>query len=204
MKSHAMLWILIIRLCFISYKKFKQRKIRSTRSHGHNGLFWQVSLRALQFSEKNNLDFLLEKTRSHFHMCPKQNWTIQYPRCANVDIMKKMTKSLAAMTSFYCYQLYSGMKALFIPAVNKVPGYWIQNKPDFANKPRNIQIFPHSKFGINRSTGLKVMTKKFVCVRNNFLAITFKPVDRSVPNFECGKICMFLGLFAKSVLPWNQ
>ena len=103
-----------------------------------------------------------------------------------------------------CYQLNSGMKALFIPAVNKVPGYWIQSETDLANKPRNMQIFPHSKFGINRSTGLKVMTKKFVCVRNNFLAITFKPVDRSVPNFKCGKICMFLGLFAKSVLFWIQ
>jgi len=91
------------------------------------------------------------------------------------------------------------MKALFIPAVNKVPGYRIQSETDLANKPRNMQIFPHSNFGINRSTGLKVMTKKFVCVRNNFLAITFKPVDRSVPNFESGKICMFLGLFAKSV-----
>ena len=103
-----------------------------------------------------------------------------------------------------CYQLNSGMKALFIPAVNKVPGYWIQNKTDLANKPRNMQIFPHSKFGTDRSTGLKVMAKKLFRTQTNFLVITFKPVDRLIPNFECGKICMFLGLFAKSVSLWIQ
>ena len=43
---------------------------------------------------------------------------------------------------------------------------------------------------------LKATTKKFIFVQNNFLAITFEPVDRLIPNFECGKICIFLGLFA--------
>ena len=98
-----------------------------------------------------------------------------------------------------CYQLNSGMKALFIPAVNKVPGYWIQNKTDLANKPRNMQIFPHSKFGTDRSTGLKVMAKKLFQTQTNFLVITFKPVDQLIPNFECGKICMVGGLFANAV-----
>ena len=88
--------------------------------------------------------------------------------------------------------------------LNKVPGYWLQGKTDLANKPRNMQIFPHSKFGINRSTGLKVMTKKFIFVQNNFLAITFKPVDRLIPNFECVKICMVGGLFANALKPLSQ
>ena len=88
--------------------------------------------------------------------------------------------------------------------LNKVPGYWLQGKTDLANKPRNMQIFPHSKFGINRTAASKVMAKKYNFGRRNFLAITFKPAVRSIPNLECGKICMFLGLFAKSVLPWSQ
>ena len=67
-----------------------------------------------------------------------------------------------------------------------------------------MQIFPHSKFGINRTAGLKVTAKKFKFRPRNFLAITFKPAVRSVPNFECGKICKILGLFAKSVSPWSQ
>ena len=50
----------------------------------------------------------------------------------------------------------------------------------------------------------KVMTEKLFQTQMNFLVITFKPVDRLIPNFECGKICMFLGLFAKSVSPWSQ
>ena len=67
-----------------------------------------------------------------------------------------------------------------------------------------MQIFPHSKFGTDRSTGLKVMAKKLFRTQTNFLVITFKPMDRLIPNFECGKICMFLGLFSKSVLPLIQ
>ena len=35
----------------------------------------------------------------------------------------------------------------------------------------------------------------------NFLVITFKPMDRLVPNLECGKICMVGGLFANAVKP---
>ena len=88
--------------------------------------------------------------------------------------------------------------------LNKVPGYWLQGKTDLANKPRNMQIFPHSKFGIDRTAGLKVMAKKFLRPKLYFLAITFEAAVRLIPNFECGKICMFLGLFAKSVLPWSQ
>ena len=88
--------------------------------------------------------------------------------------------------------------------LNKVPGYWFKGKTDLANKPRNMQIFLHSKFGINRTTGSKVMAKKLLGQNLNFLAITFEPAVRFIPNFECRKICMFLGLFAKSVSPWSK
>ena len=88
--------------------------------------------------------------------------------------------------------------------LNKVPGYWLQGETDLANKPRILQIFPHSKFGINRTAGLKVMAKKFLGRNLNFLAITFKPAVWLIPNFECGKICKILGLFAKSISPWSQ
>ena len=91
-----------------------------------------------------------------------------------------------------------------VPAVNKVSGYCIKSLTALANKPPTMQIFSHSKFGINRSTGLKVMTKKFIFVQNNFLAITFKPVDRLIPNFECVKICMVGGLFANALKPLSQ
>ena len=46
-----------------------------------------------------------------------------------------------------------------------------------------MQIFPPSKFGIDQTTGLEVMAKKFI----------------SGPNIEGGKICMGDGLFAKAV-----
>ena len=88
--------------------------------------------------------------------------------------------------------------------LNKVPGYWLQGETDLANKPRILQIFPHSKFGINRTAGLKVMAKKFLGRNLNFLAITFMPTVRLIPNFKCGKICKILGLFARSVSPWSQ
>ena len=88
--------------------------------------------------------------------------------------------------------------------LNKFPGYWLQGETDLANKPRILQIFPHSKFGINWTAGLKVMAKKFKFRPRNFLAITFKPAVRLIPNFECEKICTFLGLFANSVSPWSQ
>ena len=91
------------------------------------------------------------------------------------------------------------MTDLLTPAVNKVPGFYFKGLTALANKPPNMQIFAPSKFGINRSTGLKVMTKKFIFVENNFLAVTFKPVDRLIPNFECGKTCMVGGLFANAV-----
>ena len=67
-----------------------------------------------------------------------------------------------------------------------------------------MQIFPHSKFGIDWSTGLKVMAKKLFPTQTNFLVITYKPVDRLIPNFECGKICMVGGLFANAVKPLSQ
>ena len=101
-----------------------------------------------------------------------------------------------------CYQLNSGMKALFIPAVNKVPGYWLKGLIGLANKPQTMQIFPHSKFEINLTAGLKVMAKNLFWTQNNFLVITFKPVNRLIPNFECDKICMVgAGLFANAIKP---
>ena len=67
-----------------------------------------------------------------------------------------------------------------------------------------MQIFAPSKFGINRTTGSKVMTKKLFRHQINFLAITFEPVDRLIQNFEGAKICKVDGFFAKEVKPLNQ
>ena len=67
-----------------------------------------------------------------------------------------------------------------------------------------MQIFPHSKFGTDRSTGLKVMAKKLFPTQMNFLVITFKPVDQLISDFECRKICMVGGLFANAVKPLSQ
>ena len=93
------------------------------------------------------------------------------------------------------------MTDLLTPAVNKVPGFYFKGLTALANKPPNMQIFAPSKFGINRSTGLKVMSQKFKFQNQNFLAITFKSVDRLISNFEGAKICMFGGLFTKAVKP---
>ena len=59
-----------------------------------------------------------------------------------------------------------------------------------ANKPWILQIFPYSKFEINRLTDWKVMAKKltFCWLKVNFLAITFQSVNRLISNFEYGKI----------------
>ena len=111
-----------------------------------------------------------------------------YSLWAQMEKLFFILKELRPGKELECYQLNSGMKALFIPAVNKVPGYWIQSKTDLANKPRNMQIFPHSKFGTDQYTGLKVMAKKLFRTQANFLVITYKPVDRLIPNFEGGKI----------------
>ena len=79
------------------------------------------------------------------------------------EMMNVMESTLVPLKHILeCYQLNSGMKALFIPVVNKVPGYWTQSKTDLANKPRNMQIFPHAKFGINRTAGSKIIAKKFL------------------------------------------
>ena len=53
------------------------------------------------------------------------------------------------------------MTDLLTPVVNKVPGYYFRGLTALANKPPNMQIFIPSKFGVNRSTDLKVMAKKF-------------------------------------------
>ena len=67
-----------------------------------------------------------------------------------------------------------------------------------------MQIFAPSKFGINRTTGSKVMTKKLFWSQMNFLAITSEPVVRSIRNFEGEKICMVDGLFSNAVQPLSQ
>ena len=95
-------------------------------------------------------------------------------------------------------QLNRGMTDRFTPALNKVPGYCLKGITALANKPPTLQIFAPSKFGINRSTGSKVMAKKLFWAEIKFLAITFKPVDQFIPNFEGAKICKFGGLFAKA------
>ena len=58
-------------------------------------------------------------------------------------------------------QISQVMTDLLTPAVNKVPGFYFKGLTALANKPPNMQIFAPSKFGINRSTGLKVMSQKF-------------------------------------------
>ena len=71
-------------------------------------------------------------------------------------------------------------------------------------EPSILQIFPHLKFGTDRSTGLKVMAKKLFWTQINFLVITFKPVDRLISNFECDKICMVWGLVGNAIKPLSQ
>ena len=46
------------------------------------------------------------------------------------------------------------------------------------------------------------MAKKFICAQDNFLAITFEPVDWFIPNFEGAKIYMVGGFFAEGIIPW--
>jgi len=48
------------------------------------------------------------------------------------------------------------------------------------------------------------MAKNFICAKNNFLAITFEPVDRFIPNFEGAKVFTAGGLFAKAGIPLSQ
>ena len=64
-----------------------------------------------------------------------------------------------------------------------------------------MQIFSPSKFGLDLTTGSKVIVKKltFSQQKVNFLAISFEPVVRLSPNFESEKICMIHGLFPKAV-----
>ena len=42
-------------------------------------------------------------------------------------------------------------------------------------------------------SSFKVMAKNLFGTQINYLVITFKPMDRLVPNLECGKICMVGG-----------
>ena len=51
-----------------------------------------------------------------------------------------------------------------------------QGQTDLANRPGSMKIFPHSKFEINRTSGLKVMAKKllqpkFELIGHNSLAM---------------------------------
>ena len=64
-----------------------------------------------------------------------------------------------------------------------------------------LQILQHPKFEIHWTSGSKVIAKKltFSQQKVNFLFITFEPVVWLIPNFECGKICLVDGLFAKAV-----
>jgi len=71
----------------------------------------------------------------------------------------------------------------------------------FSKQANHLADFCTLKIWNHQSTGLKVMAKNFICAKNNFLAITFEPVDRFIPNFEGAKICMVGGLSAKAVIP---
>ena len=61
----------------------------------------------------------------------------------------------------------------------------------------NHADFSTLRFVINRTPGLEVMTKKLFWPKTNFLTVTFQPVVILIPSFECGKICMVVGLLAK-------
>ena len=79
--------------------------------------------------------------------------------------------------------------------LNKVPGYWLQGETDLASKPRKMQIFPHSKFGIDRTAGLKVMAKKFLRPKLYFLAITFEAAHTYLRLNLAGEFSNFEGRF---------
>ena len=51
---------------------------------------------------------------------------------------------------------------------------------------------------------LKSYSQKVALDKNELFGQTFKPVDRMIPNFECGKIRMVGGLFANAVKPLSQ
>ena len=87
------------------------------------------------------------------------------------------------------------------------------SKTPLANYPSSRKIFPPLKFGINQTTGSKIISKKFIYGQNNFLAIcgqndfsaiTFEPVVRLIPNFEGAKICKGGGLFDEAAKPLSQ
>ena len=63
-------------------------------------------------------------------------------------------------------QISQVMTDLLTPVVIKVPGFYFKGLTALVNKPPNMQIFASSKFGINQSTGLKVMIKNFICTQN--------------------------------------
>ena len=55
--------------------------------------------------------------------------------------------------------------------LNKVPGYWLQGETDLANKPKNMQIFPHLKIWDQsdrwlKSYGLKILILGKVIPKN--------------------------------------
>ena len=85
-----------------------------------------------------------------------------------------------------------------------LPSYCPKAITALANKPSTLQIFAPSKFGLNQTTGSKVMGKKLFWSQVNFLAITSEPVVRSIRNFEGAKICMVDGLFSNAVQPLSQ
>ena len=88
------------------------------------------------------------------------------------------------------------IKALFISVVDEVRGYcWLKGETDLANKPPTKKIFLHSKFGINRTAGLKVMAKKLFWPQDKHFGHNFwasGPID---PQFRVWKICMVGGFY---------
>ena len=81
-----------------------------------------------------------------------------------------------------------------------------KNRPTGGNLKGKIVTTTYQMriFGINRTTGSKVMAKKLFWPIMNFLAITFYSVDGLIPNFEGAKICKGGGLFAEAVKPLSQ
>ena len=86
--------------------------------------------------------------------------------CTRLSLIPSFFEREEQLGPYLCYheaqipEVFNSPRQI-LTLLNKVPGYWLQGETDLANKPRNMQIFPHSKFGIDRTAGLKVMAKKF-------------------------------------------
>ena len=74
----------------------------------------------------------------------------------------------------------------------------------FSKQVMNPADFPTLKIWDQSDHWLKSYGQNLFWSQINFLAITFEPVVRLIPNFEGAKICMVDGLFSNAVQPLSQ